>query len=64
MSKEPDDPPTRKTVTLPASMWREITEHRFANRIGTEAEAVRQLLHAALRSPIAVRKPPRKGVKP
>ena len=55
MSKAPeDDPPTRKSVTLPASMWREITDFRFAERIGTEAEAVRRLLQATLK--VAARK--------
>ena len=40
---------TRKSITLPDSLWREIADYRFAERIGSEAEAVRRLLVAALR---------------
>jgi len=43
-----DDPPIRKTVTLPASMWDDIAEYRHTNRISAEAEAVRRLLQDAL----------------
>ncbi len=42
------EPSTRKSVTLPDSMWEEIAEYRFAERIATEAEAVRRLLQEAL----------------
>lgn len=37
-------PTDRKSVTLPTSLWAQIGEHRFYNRIPTEAEAIRQLL--------------------
>jgi hypothetical protein len=51
MSKPaPPEPVTRKTVALPESMWREIADFRFAERIGSEAEAVRRLLVAALKA--------------
>jgi Arc/MetJ-type ribon-helix-helix transcriptional regulator len=51
MSKpEPPEPVTRKSVTLPDSMWREIADYRFSERIGSEAEAVRRLLVAALKT--------------
>lgn len=45
----PTDPPVRKSVSLPKSMWDEIAEYRFTQRITTEAEAVRRLLQLALR---------------
>ena len=40
----------RKSVTLPASMWLEIADYRFSERIGTEAEAVRRLVQSALKA--------------
>lgn len=49
MSKEPERT-TRKSVTLSDSMWAEISEFRFVQRIATEAEAVRRLLQSALSS--------------
>jgi hypothetical protein len=39
---------TRKTVSLPDSLWQEIAEFRFSKRFGTEAEAVRRLLIVGL----------------
>lgn len=45
----PPDPPVRKSVTLPKSMWDEMAEYRFTQRITTEAEAVRRLIQAALK---------------
>ena len=39
---------TRKSVSLHDSMWAEIREYRFANRITTEAETIRRLLEIAL----------------
>ena len=51
MKARPDpDPPLRKTVTLPRGMWSAIADFRFTERIGTETEAVRRLLLAALRA--------------
>lgn len=50
MTSKQDDPPVRKTVTLPASMWRDISDFRFSERIGTETEAVRRLVLTALRA--------------
>lgn len=41
---------TRKTVALSDEMWREIAEFRFAERIGTEAEAIRRLLQSGMRA--------------
>lgn len=42
--------PSRKSVTLPDSMWDAIAEYRFDQRIATEAEAIRQLIQAGLDS--------------
>ena len=47
MTKEPLGL-TRKTVSIPVSMWEEISDYRFANRITKEAEAIRRLLEVAL----------------
>ena len=44
--------PSRKSVTLPESMWNEIGEYRFYNRIPTEAEAIRQLIQRGLNLPV------------
>jgi hypothetical protein len=45
------EPTARKSVTLPNSMWNAIGEHRFYNRIPTEAEAIRQLIQSGLDLP-------------
>jgi Arc/MetJ-type ribon-helix-helix transcriptional regulator len=51
MKKPHQDPgSTRKSVTLPDSMWREIGDFRYENRIGTQAEAIRRLLHEGLKA--------------
>jgi hypothetical protein len=42
---------SRKTVTLPDTMWAAISEFRFYNRIPTEAEATRQLMQRGLDLP-------------
>lgn len=47
---EPREPSTRKSVTLPDDLWRAVADFRFAERIGTEAEAVRRLILAGLRA--------------
>lgn len=44
-----DDPVTRKSVSLPASMWDEIKKYGLQERIATDAEAIRRLLQYALR---------------
>lgn len=49
MSKE-TEPVARKTVTLPVSLWAEISIFRHGQRIGTEAEALRRLIQAGLRA--------------
>jgi len=50
MKKKNGDPPVRKSVTMPASMWRNIAEFQSAERITTEAEALRRVVVAGLRS--------------
>jgi hypothetical protein len=47
--RKPADPITRKNVNLPNSVWAEVAEFRFAERINTEAEAVRRLVMMGLR---------------
>lgn len=42
------DPITRKTVSLPASMWRQVEDYQFANRIKRDAEAIRRLIELGL----------------
>jgi hypothetical protein len=37
-------------VTLPAALAEAIEDYRFANRLKTEAEAIRQLLELGLKS--------------
>jgi hypothetical protein len=38
----------RKTVALPRSLWDDVAEVRFAQRIGTESEAVRRIMAAGV----------------
>ena len=51
MTDSKPDQMTRKSVTLPVRLWEEIATYRHANRINTEAEAIRRLLLAALNTP-------------
>ena len=54
MDKAPETA-TRKSVTLPNSMWAEVAEFRFSERIGSEAEALRRLVQAGLRAEAKLR---------
>jgi hypothetical protein len=47
MSENPD-PVVRKTVSLPASLWRRIEDFQFENRIKRDAQGVRRLLELGL----------------
>ena len=50
MSKpKPPEPVVRKSVTLPESLWREVTEYRTREQIGSEMETMRQLVRSGLR---------------
>jgi len=42
------EPISRKSVTLPDSLWERVGQYRFFRQIPTEAEAVRQLLQAGV----------------
>lgn len=50
MTKAPQDPPERKSVTMPRSMWRDIAKFQNDERIATEAEALRRVVVAGLRA--------------
>ena len=39
-------------MTLPESMWKQIGEYRFYNRIPTEAEALRQIIQKGINLPL------------
>ncbi len=47
-----EQPDARKSITksisLPVEMWAGISDYRYANRIPTEAEAIRRLLDEVL----------------
>lgn len=45
----PHDPPERKSIGLPRSIWQEIADYRFGERITTENEAVRRLVLEGLK---------------
>lgn len=38
----------RKLVSLPRELLREVEDYRFAERIGTESEAIRRLIRLGL----------------
>jgi metal-responsive CopG/Arc/MetJ family transcriptional regulator len=48
MTKPPLESSTRKSVTLPDSLWQELADFRFANRISSEAEAIRRIIRDGL----------------
>jgi metal-responsive CopG/Arc/MetJ family transcriptional regulator len=51
MSRPPPlEPLARKTISIPESLWEEISEYRHNERIGSEAEAIRRLLQSGLRA--------------
>ena len=41
---------TRKMVTLTAALAEAVEDYRFANRLKTEAEAIRQLIELGLKA--------------
>ena len=49
MSKSPTDPPERKSVAMPRTMWQDIAKFQATERITTEAEALRRIVLAGLR---------------
>jgi hypothetical protein len=42
------DPPVRKTVSLPASVWKQVEDFQFSHRIKRETEAMRRLIQLGL----------------
>lgn len=58
MSEQPDAP-VRKTVSLPASLWKQIEDFQFEHRIKRDAEAVRTLIQRGLEAGGEVAKPRR-----
>jgi hypothetical protein len=50
MAGRPKSMETRKIVSLPAELARAIEDYRFANRLKTEAEAIRQLIDLGLKA--------------
>lgn len=42
------DPIIRKTVSLPASVWKRIEDYQFAHQVKRDAEAVRRLVDLGL----------------
>jgi hypothetical protein len=42
------DPAIRKTVSLPASVWKQVEDFQFSHRIKRETEAVRRLIQLGL----------------
>ena len=42
------DPVVRKTVSLPSSIWRQVEDYQFANRVKRETEAIRRLIELGL----------------
>ena len=53
------DTMTRKLVSLPHTLLREIDDYRFANRVKTESEAIRRLIEAGLKADPTGKKPAR-----
>ncbi|WP_158295629.1 hypothetical protein [Crenalkalicoccus roseus] len=47
---ESADPVVRKTVSLPTSVWRQIEDYQFENRIKRDAEAIRRLIELGLKA--------------
>jgi hypothetical protein len=52
--------PTRRVVSLSLETAQAIADYRFANRIGSEAEAIRQIIEAGL---AAIHKPTQRTKK-
>jgi len=42
------DTTVRKIVSLPKELWEEVSDYRFDNRLGTEADALRRLIQLGL----------------
>ena len=49
MTERPD-PPVRKTISLPTSVWQRIEDFQFANRVKRDNEALRRLIELGLQA--------------
>lgn len=58
---EKADALVRKTVSLPASVWRQIEDFQFANRIKRDSQAIRHLIGLGLEAAAKAPKPKGKG---
>lgn len=43
-----DEPVVRKTISLPADLWRQVEDYQFERRVKRDAEAIRQLIALGL----------------
>jgi hypothetical protein len=50
MPEEDADPMVRKTVSLRQSEWKNVELYKRHERLGSEAEAVRRLVHDQLKA--------------
>lgn len=51
MRAKPQDPDPRIIIPMPKKLVAQIDDYRWANRIPSRAEAIRQLVRKGLRSP-------------
>jgi hypothetical protein len=56
-----DDVIIRKTVSLPASLWRQIEDFQFDARVKRDTQAVRQLIEMGLQAYARTKAAPRKA---
>jgi hypothetical protein len=49
MKRKEQDPPLRKSVTMPAHMWDAVAQFQKTESIATEAEALRRVVLAGIR---------------
>ena len=52
MTQDDDEKPIRKTVSLPARLWRVIEDFQFKYRIKRDAAKVRQLIEMGLQAEV------------
>lgn len=49
MMEDAPAPAPRKSVSLPADLWKKVEDYRFNNRVPTESEAIRRLIELGLK---------------
>lgn len=52
---------TRRQISLPDAVWARVVDYRFAERIPSEAEAVRRLIQAGLDAEEKARRKAKRG---